>query len=227
MRPGPPYCDCEVKQQTRSNTKQRFRNTKTFLKKSLSRTEGLIFSATRQGACVLHKSSLSRPNSKELTVQYTDLNINKITSALHRPMPELCYDFQGIILCSIEGQRLFYLGLQFILSVKLPESSTVIPVPSVRSRLCSGAVSAVDKPSCVYVMSIITETLPLNQVLVLFSLASVKIHLSSINFSALASCGCLVAWCTILAARQVKTIHNIKRNAESVKLKENEPFLIF
>ena len=93
--------------------------------------------------------------------------------------------------------------------------------------VCPGAVFAVDKPSCVYVMSIITETLPLNQVLVLFSLASVKIHLSSINFSALASCGCLVAWCTILAARQVKTIHNIKRNAESVKLKENEPFLIF
>ena len=102
----------------------------------------------------------------------------------------------------LKAKDFFTLACSSFFSVKLPESSTVIPVPSVRSRLCSGAVSAVDKPSCVYVMSIITETLPLNQVLVLFSLASVKIHLSSINFSALASCGCLVAWCTILAVRQ-------------------------
>lgn len=65
------------------------------------------------------------------------------------------------------------------------------------------ALSEVDKPLCVCVMSI-TITFPLYQVLVLLFFS---IHLSSINFSALASCGCLVEWCTILAVETKRTVH--------------------
>lgn len=55
--------------------------------------------------CITQKQPFK--NSKELNVHYTNLSINKITSALHQPMPELCYDFQRNHMFLLKAKEFF------------------------------------------------------------------------------------------------------------------------
>lgn len=88
------------------------------------------------------------------------------------PEQKLFYELQGII-CSSEGQRVFYLCLTGHV-VHSSLSTSILLVPIAKSRVCTGAVSAVDKPLFVCVMSIAYH------VLAVF-LALVKIQLSPSN----------------------------------------------
>ena len=121
------------------------------------------------------------------TVHCTNLNINMITAISINPY---------VLLNAKE-----FLPRPVVHSSQSnsPQSTSILPVPIV-NPVCFGDVSAVItlvSVSC-HVMSITYH------VLVLFSLASVKIQLFAIKFSALASGGCLGEGRTMLAVRQEK-----------------------
>lgn len=132
-----------------------------------------------------------------ITLIYASTRLQRNALEFHHPMPELCYEFQGV-LCSIYGHAnsftLALQGLQFILLCQITQLCRI------SLERCLRLIN-----HCVSVCAMwFKETLPLTRCLYYFLQHRSKSWSSFINFSALASSGCLVEWCTIVAARKGK-----------------------